>query len=62
MRVSTGSDVSSASSMDQSAMYSGCGRGLGRGRGRDFGGGYSSFGAGRNVPGGRLNASDKELR
>ena len=62
MRVSTGSDVSSASSMDQSAMYSGCGRGCGHGRGRDFGGGHGSFGTGHNVPSGRLRAFAKGPR
>jgi len=36
MRVSTGPDVSSAPSIEQSAMVSGCGRG--RGLGRYFGG------------------------
>jgi len=45
----------SASSIHQSTIYSG----HGRGRGRDFGRGRGSFGAGRNVPFGRLNASDK---
>ena len=57
MRVSTGADVSYASSIDQSAMYSERGRGCGRGqgRGRNFGGGRGSFGANHNVPGERLN-------
>ena len=38
MRVSTGADVSSPPSIEQSAMISGrgCGRGRGRDRGRDF--------------------------
>jgi len=60
MQVSTGANVSSASSMDLSAMYSG--RGRGRGRRCHFGGGRGSFDAGRNVPGRRLNASDKGSR
>ena len=51
MRISTGADISYASSIDQSAMYSG--RGRGGGRGRDSGGGYGLFGAGRNFSGGR---------
>ena len=46
--------------MNQSVMYSG--RGRGRGRRRDFGGGRGSFSVGRNVPGGRLNVSDKGSR
>jgi len=60
MRVSIGADVSSASSINQSAMYFGRGRGGGRGRG-DLGG-CGSFGAGRNVPVERLNASNKGPR
>jgi len=44
LRVSTGADVSSASSIDQSAMYSGRGRGCGCGC--DFSGGRGSFGIG----------------
>jgi len=43
-------------------MYSERGRGRGRGRGRDFGGGRGSFGAGRNIPVGQLNASDNGSR
>jgi len=39
IRVSTGTDVSFASSIDQSVMYSGRGRGRGRDRRCDFGGG-----------------------
>ena len=62
MHVSIRTNVSSASSMDQSTLYSGRGRGRDRGRERDFGGGRSSFGAGHNVSGGRLNASDKGPR
>jgi len=62
MHVSTGADVSSASSIDQSAMYIGRGGGRGRGRERDFGGGRGSFGAGHNVFIGRLHASDKGPR
>jgi len=61
MRVSIGANVSSASFVDQSVMYSGRGRGRIRGRGCDFGG-HGSFGAGRNVPGGQLNMSDKGSR
>ena len=61
MHVSTGADVSSASSIDQSAMYSGRGRGRGHGGGATFRGG-GSFGARDNVPGGQLNLSDKGPR
>jgi len=50
MRVSTGADVSSTSSIEQSAMYSG----RGRGRGRDFGG--------HSLTGGRRSALDKGLK
>ena len=42
MRVSTRAGVSFVLSMDQSAIYSG--RGRGHGRGRDFGRGHGSFG------------------
>ena len=41
MHVSTGADVSTASSIEQSAMASG--RDRGRGHGRDFVGGCGSF-------------------
>ena len=62
MCVSTGANVSSASSIDQSFMYSRRGRGRDHGRGQDFGGGRGLFGAGRNVPDRRLNMFDKGLR
>ena len=53
MRVSTRADVSSASSIEQSAMYSRRGRGGGRGRGREFGGGHDSFETGHIFTGKR---------
>ena len=58
MRVSTGADVSSTSSIEQSAMYSG----RGKDRGRDFGGGCGSFGTRRNFPSGRQSTPDKGPR
>jgi len=58
MRVSTGSDVSSAPSIEQSVMISG--RGRGRGRGRDFGRrGRGFVGGGRGSYGGRQSTSEK---
>jgi len=51
VRVFTGADVSSASSIEQSAMYSG--RGRGHSRGHEFGGGRGSFGAGHIFTSGR---------
>jgi len=51
MCVSTDTDVSHASSIDQSAMYYGRSRGHGRGCERDSGGGRGSFGMRRNFPG-----------
>ena len=59
MHVSTGADVSSASSIDQSVMYSG--RGRGRSRGRDYGG-HGLFGARRSFLSGRQSAHDKGPR
>ena len=58
MRVSTGSDVSSAPSIEQSAIISG----RGRGRGRDFGGRGRGFVRGRGSYGGRQSASEKGPR
>jgi len=52
MRVSTGADVSFASPIDQSVMYSG--RGRDHGCRHDFEGGRGSFGAGHNFSGGCL--------
>ena len=57
MRVSTGADISSAPSIEQSAMISG--RGIGRGR--DFGGLVSFVGV-RGSYGGRQGVVDKGLR
>ena len=48
-------DVSSALSIEQSAIYYGCGKDRDRGRGRNFGGNYL-FGAGRSFLGGRQSA------
>ena len=61
MWVSTGADVSSALSIEQSAMVSR--RSKGRGRDRDFGGrGRGSVGGGRGSYGGRQSASEKGSR
>jgi len=60
--VSTGADVSSTLSIDESTIYSIRGRGRGRGHDHDFGGRHGSFGAGCNFSSGRLNASDKGPR
>ena len=62
MRVSTGADLSFASSIDLSVMYSGCGRDHDRGRECDFRGERGLFGIGRNAPVGRLNVSNKGPR
>ena len=59
MRVSTGAAVSSAPSIEQSAMVSGCGCG----RDRDFGeSGRGFVGGGRGSYGGRHSASEKGSR
>jgi len=59
MRVSTGAGVTTAPSIQQSAMTSGRGRGRGRGRWHDFVGGHGLFGGGRRSSGARLTVSDK---
>jgi len=61
IHASTGADVSSASSIEQSIMYSGHGRGRDSGRDRDFGG-HGSFGAERCFTGSRQSAPDKKPR
>ena len=62
MRVSTGADVTTAPSIEQSVMASGRGRGRGRDRGRDFVGGDGSFGGGCGSSGTKLTISDKRSR
>ena len=54
MRVSTGSDISSASSIEQSVVISGCGRG----HGRDFEGQERGSVRGCGSYGGRQSASE----
>ena len=60
VRVFTGADVSSAPSIEQSAMYSG--RGRGHSRGHEFGGGRGSFGVGHIFTSGRQSTPDKGPR
>ena len=62
MRVSTGADVTTAPSIEQSAMASGRGRGRGLDRGRDFVGGRDSFGGSRGSYGDRQTVEDKGPR
>jgi len=58
--VSTGAAVTTAPSIEQSAMAST--REKGRGRERDFMGGSGSFGGGRGFSGARVTVSDKRPR
>jgi len=60
MRVSTGADVFSASSIDQSDMYSGRGRAFGHGR--SSGGERDLFGTGRNFSSGKHNKGPRHYK
>ena len=59
MRVSIGADVTTALSIEQSAMASGRGRGHCHDRERDYIRGRGLFGGGCGFSGARLTVSDK---
>jgi len=60
MHISVGADVTTAPSIEQSAMAFGHGKDRDYDRGRDFVGGHDSFGGGRGSYGGRQTVGDKK--